>query len=391
MAFRIGNPFARLTAALRQGVTSRPVQNVATQAQQTLRQAKNALATGQVPQRWRDGFQQLTGDARIGGMVQATVESLQQATGRRPTPEQPELMKGHRDASSYQQVEGQLFVNGVSREDIRQGAAGNCYFLASLSALAESHPEAIQNAIRQNGDGTYTVTFHLPPGFEQLRALGPAGGLMQESAVDAMARLGVSTGGRKVEVTVDGTLPTSEKGALYSKTPEGELWVPIMEKAYAKLWGGYGAVGNGGNMATAMRLLTGGDVDTRMLGTNFVENMLSVKYRAREVTPQKVDQVYADIQAATAAGKFLAASTYVNNSVDRQDGIVYGHVYSMHGVSEEGGQKYVHLRNPWGRHEPGNDGANDGFFKMPMEQFLRQFARYDIGSVPGATSAPGVA
>ena len=33
------------------------------------------------------------------------------------------------------------------------------------------------------------------------------------------------------------------------------------------------------------------------------------------------------------------------------------------------GKKYVQLRNPWGESEPSGNGANDGIFKLKLDDF----------------------
>jgi hypothetical protein len=56
------------------------------------------------------------------------------------------------------------------------------------------------------------------------------------------------------------------------------------------------------------------------------------------------------------------------------------HVYTVLGAVEEGGAKYVQLRNPWGSSEPGADGKNDGIFKMKLEDFTKLYQGVDIGT-----------
>jgi hypothetical protein len=44
--------------------------------------------------------------------------------------------------------------------NIKQGDVGDCYFLAALLTVAAREPGTIQNMIHDNGDGTYTISFH---------------------------------------------------------------------------------------------------------------------------------------------------------------------------------------------------------------------------------------
>ena len=65
--------------------------------------------------------------------------------------------------------------------------------------------------------------------------------------------------GEWVETTVDTLLPCDENGEplfAHCKDP-GEMWVPFLEKAYAKLYGSYEAL-DGGNVTAAIVDLSGG-------------------------------------------------------------------------------------------------------------------------------------
>jgi hypothetical protein len=52
-----------------------------------------------------------------------------------------------------------LFGNGISFGDIRQGAAGDGFFLGAVATLANQSPATIYNNFIDNADGTYTVRF----------------------------------------------------------------------------------------------------------------------------------------------------------------------------------------------------------------------------------------
>jgi len=116
--------------------------------------------------------------------------------------------------TTYKPISGNLFVDGVSTDDARQGRVGNCYFVAALAALAAKNQTSIQQMFKDNNDSTWTVTFY-----------------MQD-------RMGAYT---KEFVTVDNYLPVDQSGNLYyanygdsSTNPNNELWVALAEKAYAE-------------------------------------------------------------------------------------------------------------------------------------------------------------
>lgn len=44
--------------------------------------------------------------------------------------------------------------------NIAQGTSGDCYFLAALLTVAARAPDTILNMVHDNGNGTYTVSFH---------------------------------------------------------------------------------------------------------------------------------------------------------------------------------------------------------------------------------------
>src|SRR5207253_723052 len=64
------------------------------------------------------------------------------------------------DGITYQLAHGTLFGKTISYEDVQQGKAGDCYFLASLAETALKSPDAVKHLFVDNGDGTYTVRFH---------------------------------------------------------------------------------------------------------------------------------------------------------------------------------------------------------------------------------------
>jgi hypothetical protein len=64
---------------------------------------------------------------------------------------------------TYDPRPGQLTVDGFGADDPIQGNVGDCYFIASLAAVAKARPDLLAKAVTTNRDGTYTVTFFDQP------------------------------------------------------------------------------------------------------------------------------------------------------------------------------------------------------------------------------------
>ncbi len=80
----------------------------------------------------------------------------------------PELRDKHQGKNEYEDYE-QLtaFVQGSGDEhvvdpmDVDQGSLGDCYFVASMAAVARANPDAIKELLVDNGDGTFDVTLYI--------------------------------------------------------------------------------------------------------------------------------------------------------------------------------------------------------------------------------------
>ncbi len=232
---------------------------------------------------------------------------------------------------------GPLFVNEPTPADVRQGAIGNCYFPAALAAVAHTNPAAVKDMIKQNPDGSYTVRFY-------------------ENGNKS----------RPVEVKVDGDLYVrSFGGPIYGGSLGGpttkdqmELWYPLIEKAYAQWKGSYDTIGNGGSAGRVM---------SEVLGRSQSYEWVSAGSEQR---------LFDRIQRDLARGVPVAAGTHGSDQAARytNTGVYANHAYSVLGVEEKNGEKFVKLRNPWGQSEYGNDGKNDGFFSLPLSKFTELYA-----------------
>ncbi len=235
-----------------------------------------------------------------------------------------------------------LFPHEPNEEDLSQGSLGNCYMLASLAAVVRSDPARIKEHIRDNKDGTVTVLFY-------------------------------NSNKEPLYVTVEKSIPAMETmGTPFS---DGPLWVKLLEKAYAAsglrqreertFYNSYKEIESGeeksflkdflGPEAAAENLMdnseiiysdtTGSDYSAEELETfNLVKNSIE---RGDVVTagtrsPEKYNEIISRMEdpfpQAGADGK--------EDTGRRFAGINRRHAYTVLGVEEKNGQKYIRVRNP---------------------------------------------
>jgi hypothetical protein len=104
------------------------------------------------------------------------------------------------------------------------------------------------------------------------------------------------------------------------------------------------------------------------------------------------DQIYTRLSDAESRGSVMMADTFGNErdyKADGLPGLVNSHSYAILGVKEVDGQRYVTVRNPWGKGEVGADGKDDGVFDLKVEDFARAFHYLDVTNAPlTPTSSP---
>jgi LysM repeat protein len=257
----------------------------------------------------------------------------------------PKVMQEHKGTKYRFLKHGKLFIDGIGSNDVQQGQAGDCYFLSALSGLAKTHPEVIQNAIKQNADGSYTATFYQID-YKPKDPKNPDGEYVPVS--------------KPVHVKIDGDLPMSwGTYPLYAQgETKNELWAPLLEKAYAKWKGGYDAIGNGGWPDQALTDLTGKPGHSQVLQARRPANLAKF------------------LENRLAGGGTMCASTK-SDKEEKGTGIIGNHAYTVLGVTEQDGKTMVQLRNPWGMSEPGNDGKDDGVFQIPLAKFRHCFSEVE--------------
>jgi hypothetical protein len=217
-----------------------------------------------------------------------------------------------------------VFVDGPQYNDVGQGGVGDCYYLASLAALADVDPQVISQSITALGDGTYAVRFF--------------------------------RGGQEVYLRLDADLPVTTSGYLaYAKlSAAGEIWVPMLEKAYCFFRTGdnsYASI-SGGWMSDPL---------TEVTNTSSI-----FRY-----TTGTTGTLFNWMQAALSAGHALTAGSEYNASGP----IVAGHAYQVKTVFTSGGTQYVTVYNPWGVDgRTWDSNTQDGLLTLTITQFQTYFS-----------------
>jgi len=226
---------------------------------------------------------------------------------------------------NYQNPKPPKLTSHIDTEDVNQGGHGDCVFEASLASLTTtaSGRQQIKNIIKDNRDGTYTVTF---PGDSR----------------------------NSVNIT--------EYDIQNKKSDNAEGWAKIIETAFMKAYpkqaeGDYPAKLNGKPLTPAqqaLHLLTGRDAAKTNADADNIEETLDSKLNRRT--------------------KSMVA--YCKN--DAYGTLVQGHEWTVKEYDPV--SKTVVLRNPWG-HNPiqegettnGITGLNDGQVKMSVKEFKKYF------------------
>uniref|UniRef100_A0A8D8Q5N7 Calpain-1 catalytic subunit n=2 Tax=Cacopsylla melanoneura TaxID=428564 RepID=A0A8D8Q5N7_9HEMI len=193
------------------------------------------------------------------------------------------------------------------------------------------------------------------------------------------------------EILIDDRLPTFQGRLVYlHSTNPTEFWAALLEKAYAKFYGCYENLTQGGSTTRALQDLTGGIVQSFGL------------------TNQDRYLTFQVLNSAVPRSSLLIASIKLEKEQKRQlrlrNGLITQHAYSVTGLARVRGPvgetPLVRLRNPWARGEwtgPWSerswewDGlserdkellsvrvSNDGEFWMSFEDFAKHFTHLDL-------------
>lgn len=254
----------------------------------------------------------------------------------------PKLVKKHLkpDGTPIYQVKrynGPWEVKPDFATSLRQGAIGNCYFPAAISAIADCDHKDIARIGKKNPDGTFEITF-------KARSYSSP------------------TGFKDVKVKVDGDIYVRPYGTpIYGTQGQGLGTFCILEKAYASWKGSYDAIGQGGYAQQVM------------------EEILGRSGYSVFISESRVNQVWDEIQRAVRDNRPACLGTHGSDDSGRYTGTgVYAdHAYSLFDCRvDASGKRWVKLRNPWGESEPAGNGPNDGIFELTVEQVCKLYVTF---------------
>ncbi|XP_047318032.1 calpain-type cysteine protease DEK1-like isoform X2 [Impatiens glandulifera] len=220
-----------------------------------------------------------------------------------------------------------LFSGPPNASDVCQGQLGNCWFLSAVAVLTEdSRVSDVIITPQYNDEGIYTVRFCIQ--------------------------------GEWVPVVVDDWIPCESPGkpAFATSKKGNDLWVSLLEKAYAKLHGSYEAL-EGGLVQDALVDLTGGAGEEIDMRTSQAQIDLAS------------GRLWAQLLRFKQDGFLLGAGSPSGSDVHVfSSGIVQGHAYSLLQVREVDGHKLVQVRNPWANevewNGPWSDSSSDWTDRM---------------------------
>ncbi|KRX04560.1 hypothetical protein PPERSA_04375 [Pseudocohnilembus persalinus] len=234
-------------------------------------------------------------------------------------------------------------ANVIEPNDIRQGKLGNCYFLSALSSIAEQ-PKLIKRLFTSseyNEFGIYAIWLHV--------------------------------NGEWKQIIIDDYIPCYNGQPIFSKNTGNEIWVMLIEKAYAKAYGSYEIIDQGGNPAYALKELTGAPC------FNFDKN--------KQLTGQQQEQEFWNFVSKNFRNEYvITCYTEMTGKQDQENalGLLSGHSYAIlraeQVVSSAGkSERIFKIRNPWASKEWRGDWADDSYLWTQELRKLLEVEQKDDG------------
>jgi hypothetical protein len=230
-------------------------------------------------------------------------------------------------------------AQGVSFDDINQGALGNCYFLAALASVVSQNPKIIENMFVDRhlwSEGIFKTKW-----------------LLQ---------------GKESIVSVDNMIPAGDTDTYFTHgSPTGEWWPVVLSKTWAKIFGSFKAVEGG--------------VSSRVVSA--ITRAPSYSYK----TADKTDKEIWELLVGCKTQKY---PVYAGTGKVTSFGLASGHAYAVLDAFEDANYgKVVKCYNPWGKDNyvggiPNTvavNGPKPGVFTMKLHEFTKAFESFSYNVV----------
>jgi hypothetical protein len=249
--------------------------------------------------------------------------------------------QGWKPPNTHWEDVGDFFRDVIEFNDPIQGAVGDCWLIAALSAVSWAMPYSVVHAVRAIGEGesdrVSAITLHSKGGSH-----------------DAPTKM--------VEVT-DKVLVDFNHHVRYCRSNDlREIWPGLYEKAFAK-WSTRESSDEpeipqlaGGDPAKAMAQLT---------------NRRALYYATEKRTPEELVGIVRANSANFKTTNPMTAWTYASGDMYAGSNIVANHAYTILGWAFQGQKNYIVLRNPWGFHEPMGPETFQGILRFLDASFWR--------------------
>jgi hypothetical protein len=269
-----------------------------------------------------------------------------------PVPE-PEPLPG--DMHRQQTISGDPFVKGegdadeVDPKDVKQGAIGDCYFMASAAAVARANPALIRKLITKLDAHTYEVTLYPKDRSEGDNA--------------------------PTKVVVTDQFPIDEDGMpAYGRSPDGnangpELWVMLLEKAYATQEGAYDVIGRGGPGASGLNLLLAGGATSHRVSDYTADQLGALFEEAHRPIVTNTGSDSGFFNALRKNHPWLP--DWLSNPRvlgETEVGAYALHEYAIKSVNMKA--RWLEIQNPWG-----HDDVN-----LSFDEYRQVFVEFAVGN-----------
>ncbi|KAJ1304226.1 hypothetical protein OPQ81_008623 [Rhizoctonia solani] len=226
--------------------------------------------------------------------------------------------------------EPQFFIDGANSSDVAQGYLGNCWFMSAVSTVATM--DGLINRICVDMDeevGVYGFLFYRDSGWVDI--------IIDDLLYTRIPKFEELWGDMKDlfhddKDKFDTRARVGGKTLFFSRSKtENETWLPLLEKAYAKLHGDYQSL-EGGWDSEAIEGMTGG-----------ISNIIHVK------DILDTDRFWEE--QLLNANKDRLFGCVIGDTRGEVNGLVTWHAYAVLEALEVNAKRFVRIRNPWGKTE----------------------------------------